>query len=56
MLRHVHTRALVITLALLLAGVALDLLLSADATLDVALLLAAAAVVSVMLLLKHRGE
>jgi hypothetical protein len=55
MLRHVHTRrarvALVITLIVLLAGVVLNLLLSATPALSVSLLLAAAAVITVVLFL-----
>jgi hypothetical protein len=55
MLRHVHTRrarvALVITLIVLLAGVVLNLLLSATPALSVSLLLAAAAVITVILFL-----
>jgi hypothetical protein len=55
MFRHVHTRrgrvALVVTLVFLLAGVVLDLLLSATPALSVSLLLAAAAVITLVLLL-----
>ena len=55
MLRHVHTRrarvALVITLIVLLAGVVLNLLLSATPALSVSLLLAAAAVITLALFL-----
>jgi hypothetical protein len=55
MLRHVHTRrarvGLVITLTVLLAGVVLNLLLSATPALSVSLLLAAAAVITLVLLL-----
>ena len=55
MLRHVHTRrarvALVITLIVLLAGVVLNLLLSATPALSVSLLLATAAVITLVLFL-----
>ena len=55
MLRQVHTRrarvTLVVTLIFLLAGVVLDLLLSATPALPVSLLLAAAAVITLVLLL-----
>ena len=55
MLRHVHTRrarvALVVTLIFLLAGVVLNLLLSATPALSVGLLLAAAAVITLVLFL-----
>ena len=55
MLRQVHTRrarvTLVVTLIFLLAGVVLDLLLSATPALSVSLLLAAAAVITLVLLL-----
>jgi cobalamin synthase len=55
MLRRVRTRrarvALVITLIGLLAGVVLNLLLSATPALSVSLLLAAAAVITLVLLL-----
>ena len=55
MQRHVHTRrarvALVITLIVLLAGVVLNLLLSATPALSVSLLLATAAVITLVLFL-----
>ena len=55
MLRHVHTRrarvALVITLIVLLAGGVLNLLLSATPALSVSLLLATAAVITLVLFL-----
>ena len=55
MLHHVHTRrarvALVITLIVLLAGVVLNLLLSATPALSVSLLLATAAVITLVLFL-----
>jgi hypothetical protein len=55
MLRHIHTRrarvALVITLIVLLAGVVLNLLLSATPALSVSLLLATAAVITLVLFL-----
>jgi hypothetical protein len=55
MLRHVRTRrarvALVVTLVVLLGGVVLNVLLSATPALSVSLLLAAAAVITLVLFL-----
>jgi hypothetical protein len=56
MLERVHTRPLVITLVILLAGVVLNLVLNATPALPVGLLLAAAAVIVLVLLVKRRRE